>query len=320
VRYGQKKLRVSYHLKVMESSVKLSTDFAGSILREHRTEVTWRRTMNYAAAVGDSNPVYFNDEREGGIVAPPMFAVALTWPICERIWEFIEADGFPKELLVTLVHYTEHLTFHRAVLPGDHLTVKGCIAAILPHRAGTLMVVRLAAVDETGVPVFTEHIGGLLRGVQCLGEAKIAEALPVVPAAGGEGTPLWENTVFIEPLAPFVYDGCTDIVFPIHTSVAFARRVGLPNIILQGTATLAFAARDLVDREANGDPSLLRSIACRFVGMVLPGTEVRIMLLGRRSDHIGTDLFFMVQNAKGDNVLSDGFARLHRNGGADRAT
>ena len=260
-------------LKVTESPVKLSTDFAGSSLREYRTEVTWRRTMNYAAAVGDNNPVYFNDERPGGVIAPPMFAVALTWPICERIWEFIQVDDFPKELLVTLVHYTEHLTFHRTVRPGDRLTIQGRIAAILPHKAGALMVLRLAAVDQTGAPVFTEHIGGLLRGVQCLGEAKISEALPEAPAAGGEGTPLWENTVFVDPLAPFVYDGCTDIVFPIHTSVAFAHNVGLPNIILQGTATLAFAARELVNREANADPSLLSSIACRFVGMVLPGTE-----------------------------------------------
>jgi acyl dehydratase len=107
--------------------------------------------MNYGAAVGDNNPIYFNDERAGGIIAPPMFAVALTWPICERIWEFIQVDDFPKELLGTLVHYTEHLTFHRTVRPGDHLTVKGCIAAILPHKAGTLMVLRLAAVDESSI-------------------------------------------------------------------------------------------------------------------------------------------------------------------------
>jgi acyl dehydratase len=303
-----------------ESPVKISTDFAGSSLSDYRTEVTWRRTMNYGAAVGDNNPVYFNDERAGGVIGPPMFAVALTWPICERIWEFIQVDDFPKELLATLVHYTEHLTFHRTVRPGDRLTIKGRIAAILPHKAGALMVLRLAAVDQTGAPVFTEHIGGLLRGVQCLGEAKISEALPEAPAAGGEGTPLWENAVFVDPLTPFIYDGCTDIVFPIHTSVAFARSVGLPNIILQGTATLAFAARYLVDLEANADPSLLRSIACRFVGMVLPGTEVRIILLERRQDHTGTDLFFTVRNAEGDDVISGGYARLQRKCGADRAT
>ena len=100
------------------------------------------------------------------LVAPPMFSVAVTWPVCERIWEYIQADGFPLEILVNLVHYTESLTFHRLATPGDRLTVKGRIAAITPHRAGTLIVLRLQAIDKRGDPVFTEHIGGLLRGAQ----------------------------------------------------------------------------------------------------------------------------------------------------------
>jgi hypothetical protein len=33
--------------------VKLSSDFAGLELKEYHTDITWRRTMNYAAAVSD---------------------------------------------------------------------------------------------------------------------------------------------------------------------------------------------------------------------------------------------------------------------------
>jgi acyl dehydratase len=293
--------------------VKIAGHFAGSSLKDYRTEVTWRRTMNYAAAVGDNNPVYFDDEREGGVVAPPMFSVAVTWPICERIWEYIQADGFPNELLVNLVHYTEHLTFHRLIVPGDRLTVQGRIAAILPHKAGTLIVVRFRAVDEHGAPVFTEYLGGLLRGVECLGEANSPEPPPVVPQHGGDGPPLWESMISVDPLAPFVYDGCTDIFFPIHTSVGFAHRVGLPGIILQGTAVLAYAVRDIVDREADRDPSRLHSLACRFTGMVVPGSELRVVLRGRTPDETGENLFFKVLNGRGDTVLADGYARIERN-------
>ncbi|AFM23987.1 acyl dehydratase [Desulfomonile tiedjei DSM 6799] len=293
--------------------MKLSSDFAGLELKEYHTDVTWRRTMNYAAAVNDNNPLYFDDEREDGIVAPPMFTVAVTWPICERIWEYIQADTFPRALLVNLVHYTEHLTFHRIMRPGDRLTVRGRISAILPHRAGTLMIVRLAGVDETGAPVFTEHLGGLLRGVQCDGEANVAEPLPVIPASPANAAPFWEKSVFVDPLAPFIYDGCTNIFFPIHTSVAFARGVGLPDIILQGTATLAYAVRDLTNYEADGNPLLLRSVAGCFTGMVLPGTQLQVALVGRTSDDCGTDLFFVVRNAQGDKVVSDGYARIQQN-------
>lgn len=51
--------------------------------------------------------------------------------------------------------------------------------------------------------------------------------------------------------------------------------MGLPGIIHQGTATLAYAARELVNREARGNPALLKALACRFTGMVRPGSDDR---------------------------------------------
>ena len=290
--------------------MELSSEFTGMRLKEFQTDVTWRRTMNYAAATNDLNPVYFDDERDGGVIAPPMFAVAVTWPISERIWEYMESEDFPKEILTTQVHLTEHLVFHRIIRPGDRLTVKGAIAGISPHKAGTLVVLRYHAVDEKGRPVFTEYMGNLMRGVQCFGDAKSAEPIPMVPALDEQEIPEWEVPIFIEPLAPFVYDGCTNIFFPIHTSVAFARKAGLPGIILQGTATLAYAIREIIDREAAGNPDLLSSVTCRFSSMVIPGSEVRLIVSGRRSTGTGIDLFFGVFDAAGSPAISNGYACL----------
>ncbi len=61
--------------------MKLTSDFVGSTLKEYNCIVNARWIMNYAAAIGDTNPVYFNDERPEGIIAPPLFPVAVTWPI-----------------------------------------------------------------------------------------------------------------------------------------------------------------------------------------------------------------------------------------------
>ena len=58
-----------------EALVQVSSTFVGTTLKEYTADVTWRRTMNYAAGTGDMNPWYLDDEREGGIIAPPMFAV-----------------------------------------------------------------------------------------------------------------------------------------------------------------------------------------------------------------------------------------------------
>jgi acyl dehydratase len=274
------------------------------------TQITWRQTTNYAAALGDANHRYLDDERPEGIVAPPMFCVAVTWPISERIWEYIEAPDFPFEIVTTQVHYTEHLQIHRLVRPDDHLTILGRLAAILPHKAGTLMVLRYDVQDQAGAPVFTEHIGAMMRGVNCTDAGAGAAQLPTIPSPATQSPHLWEATIPIERTAPFVYDGCTNIYFPIHTSVKFARQVGLPDIIYQGTATLALGVREIIDREAAGDPGRVKSIACRFTGMVIPGSEIRVQFFGRQPDGDQTHLFFTVLSADGKKAVSDGVVTL----------
>jgi len=292
--------------------MELSSRFVGTPLKDYYTEITWRQTMNFAAAVDDYNNYYLDDEREGGIIAPPMLSVAVTWPILERIWEYIEAKDFPMEVLMTQVHHTENLEFHRPLRPGDRLTVKGRVVAILPHRAGTRGVMRFDALDESDEPVFTEHIGALMRGVKCADDGLCPNRLPEGPILEGSAEPLCESRISIDPLRPHLYDGCTDIVFPIHTSRAFARQVGLPGNILQGTATLAFAVREIINREAGGDPLTLKSVFCRFTGMVLPGTVIRVQLVGKSGKDNGTDLHFIVLNQEGQKAISGGYAFLKK--------
>ncbi|MBU1399198.1 MAG: MaoC family dehydratase N-terminal domain-containing protein [Proteobacteria bacterium] len=290
--------------------MELSSHLVGSGLKEYRKEVGWRETMNYAAAVGDNNPCYFDDERTDGIIAHPMFCVAVTWPVTEKLEEFIESGLLPAEISATKVHYTEHIEFHRPVKPGDLLTVKGKIAAILPHRAGTHIVIRYDVFDQFELPVFTEHIGALLRGVNCHDEGMQTETLPSVPACSTQDRSVWETKVTIDPMRPFIYDGCTNIFFPIHTSEQFARMVGLPGIILQGTATLAYAVKELINREASKNPVCLKSLSCRFTGMVIPGTEIRIQLIEKLDRDNGKELHFTVTNSEGRKAISNGYALI----------
>jgi acyl dehydratase len=290
--------------------MEISSKFVGMSLKTLASTITWRQTMNYAAAVGDSNPRYFHDETPEGIIAPPMLAVALTWQISGRISEYLQAENFPWELLLTQVHYTEHLEFHRPIMPGERLFIRGKVAAMIPRKAGTLIVLKFDARDAADHPVFTEHIGGMMRGVSCPDGGAGAEDIPSVSASPLSDTVIWEARLFVDPLAPFIYDGCTDIHFPIHTSRKFASDVGLPGIIHQGTATLAYAARELVNRETGGNPALLKTLACRFTGMVMPGSDIRIHLTGRQTTDSGVLVYFEVLNAEGKKAISAGSALL----------
>jgi acyl dehydratase len=285
--------------------MELDPRFVGARSRPLKIDVDWRMTTNYAAATGDRNPLYLDDRQKDGLIAPPMLAVALTWPVSSNLGNYLLADDFPSDVLLTKVHYSEKLDFHRLIRPGDRLTINGQLAGILPHRAGTHCVVRYEAADMDGEPVFTEHIGVMLRGVACQGTGRDLK-LPHEPQGNWETGPLWRRKIYIDPLLPYVYDGCCGINFAIHTSPAFATAVGLPGIILQGTCTLALAARELINREADADPARLKTLSCRFSGMVRPGGHISVNLLSKDNGHF----FFEVVTQKGEKAVSRGYAQI----------
>ncbi len=265
--------------------------------------------MNYAAAVEADNPLYFDDTSQEGIAAHPLFPAALTWPMIQNIGDFIDTPDFPKEIFLTQVHYTEHIEVRRQIIPGETLAISGEFAAILPHRAGTHGIIRFDARDSSGETVFTEYIGAMFRGVECGDEGAGTGNTPVI-SIPEELTETKKSTRRIHRLRPFLYDGCSEIVFPIHTSEKFARQVGLPGIILQGTATLAFAMNEVIENHCGRDPRRIKSLGCRFTGMVLPGTEITISLYQKN----GTPemIYFEVLNSESKKAISGGYAEIIR--------
>ncbi len=289
--------------------MELKPNLVGTSLKNYQTEINWRQTTNYAAAIQDNNPKYFNDLEGQQIVSHPMFPVSVTWPVLSQLDKFIESKDFPKEVLMTQVHYSEHLILHRLICPGDQLSITGTLKAFLPHRAGTHAIICLEAVDQEGELVFTEYTGAMLRGVEC-GKGGKEGQVSVVPINDTKEEIFWESNIYIDPERPYIYDGCSNIEFPIHTSPNFAKLVGLPGIILQGTATLAYAIRELVNNEADKDPARVSEIACRFTGMVMPGTDIKICCTGKRSHNDFVDVFFKVQNSEKKKAISNGYLKI----------
>jgi len=286
--------------------MKVDSSSVGTELPRLECIVEKRRVMNYAAAIDDTNPRYLDDTRKGGIIAPPLFPVVLTWPMVRGAGDHL-TSSIPSQAMMNMVHGTEHLTLHRPLRSGMRLALDGRVAAVVPSRAGTLVVLRIHATTGEGEAVFTEYSGGLLRGVSCADEGRGAEDLPTVPEIEGTEVPLWSADLEIPRRAPFLYDGCTDIVFAIHTSKAFAKMVGLPDILLQGTATLAMAVREIVDREVEGASELVRVISCQLRAPVIPGTSIQVELSGRGDVQDGRVRRFRVANAEGKSAIRSGF-------------
>jgi len=292
--------------------MKISDQFVDTKLKEYQVKVDWRHIMNYAASIEDNNPLYFDDEKIEGIIAPPMYAVAVTWPIIENMKDFIEAEKFPLKVLNTVVHYTEHIKIHRLIKPNDIIKINGEISAILPHRAGTHVVICLKASDSANNPIFTEYTGSILRRVKLEGKGLGSESIPITKKAIFTEEPIWEKDIKVDKLRSYIYDGCTNITFAIHTSPKFAHFVGLPDIILQGTATLAYVIKEITNREAEGNPHSIKEISCKFTGMVLPGTAIKLRVLDKIKKNEHVEIYFEVHDHEGKKAISNGLVILER--------
>lgn len=267
-----------------------------------------RQSMNYAAALDDDNPLYFDDTSPEGLVAPPLLAVALTWPLSADLDGAWGGGGIPVEARMRQVHYNESLVWHRPLRPDEQLEIAGELCALTPHEAGTLATLRYDAQDRDGCPVFTEFITGLLRGVSLSGERGGGDTIPKIVAIPEGLVGVWETSIEIPPLAAHRYDAGSNISFPIHTSRAFAQRMGLPDAIYHGTATLGLALRELLEREGNRDPRRLAELHVGFRAMVFPGTSITLVVSGHQLEPGGKTVYFGVKTASGAWAIRHGRA------------
>lgn len=222
-----------------------------------------RWLMAYAAALGETDPRYYDTTRPAGPAAHPLFSVCYEWPLAEAVRARILDESVARRG----VHAFHHLVVHRPPRAGEALRVTARVVSVRRVRAGTLVTVRFATTDRSGVAVTTTDHGSIYRGVDLEGDEIVAGPAHAASPLEVNGA-RWEERVDIPLQMAHVYTECARIYNPIHTDVAVARAAGLPAIILHGTATLALAVSRIVVRELGGDPARVRGVAARFSGMV----------------------------------------------------
>lgn len=87
---------------------------------------------------------------------------------------------------------------------------------------------------------------------------------------------------------------------PIHTDEEFAKKVGLPGVILHGLYSMAQVAKAHTDA-AGGDPRALKRLAVQFRGMGVPESEI-VVTSTVKGVHNGTIVTDTVA-AQGDNKI-----------------
>ena len=246
---------------------------------EHVVDARW--VMAYNAGLGERSDAVH-----------PLFPVCYEWPVSDAIRSLPAL----KPMAGLLVHAQHDLVIHRALGPGETVSCTVRIVAAEPRSPGAFVVYRFETHDAHRKLVTVTDFGALYRGVRLDRAAGEAVKDPRPLDAKLERV----ADIPIAATAAHVYTECARIWNPIHTDVAYARAAGLPDIILHGTATLAYSVSSLLKRFAI-QPSKARRVRCRFSGMVLMPSTLSVHA-ARDESGIG----FETRNEKGEAVIARG--------------
>lgn len=133
-----------------------------------QVQVTLRDIKRFAQAIGETNPLHFDEEharttRYGRVVAPPLFCQTLTYE--DVSLELLGADGAPAELNLDIpaqraVGGSSEYKISRLVAAGEVITVTSQLKDIYikQGRSGPLymVVVHTEFVDHVGDHVASE--------------------------------------------------------------------------------------------------------------------------------------------------------------------
>lgn len=278
----------------------LTAELVGKSTPAMVTDIDARWTMSFAAGISDSNPLYM-DTAKGTVIAHPVFPVCFEWPVIINAMELPGSQIEPGEYNTGIHSYHDiHIT--RPIKAGDRLATTATVIGIREKSNGAHQTMRLDTMDASGAPVCTTYQLGIARGMKVIGEGCIEE-LPTAPDFTGIAPSDLKMAIPISAEAGHIYSECARIWSPIHTDRAIALAVKLPDILLHGTATLAYAVSALVNHCLGGDPTAISRIGCRFSAMVFMPSVITLTVLA-----LGTDrLRFAVTTENGKHAIRDGF-------------
>jgi len=262
------------------------------------TEVTLDAIQKYARAYNDDNPAFFDANRAGGIVAPPMFAVVVAWnALMAAVMDpDVQAD------LLRLVHGEQDMEFLHPIRPRDVISASAKITSIETKASGETVTVALDASNQARQVATKMIFSAFIRGSRNRDAAR-SEAAPVEPA---RGEPAFTVAQTIDNDQTYRYAEASGDRNPIHVDENVAKMAGLPGIIVHGLCTMAFTSKVAIDKLCNGDPTRLKRLRVRFSRPVLPGQTITTKVW-READKV---FAFETFNPNNQPVIKSGLAEV----------
>ena len=268
---------------------------------EHSIDERW--LMAYAASLSDLNPLYM-DTQEHTVIGHPVFPGCVEWPVILNMRALAGTESLTQEEAARGVHAAHDLHLHAPIRAGDTLTTEATMIGAQAIKPGAAYTMKLSTHNQDGTLVAETYQLGIYRGVEVQGESGFAETPPALPELSdpSAGT---KQEIYVPAGAAHTYTECARIWNPIHTDRAVALSAGLPDIILRGTATLALAVTEIVNKYAGGDPNRVARLGGRFAAMVLMPSTISLV-----SNEVDGVVSYQVLTEDGQTAISNGFVTL----------
>ncbi len=278
----------------------LNKELVGKEYPPHEYEITAEETKKYAFGYNEELPLFTDESRPQGIVAPPMFAVRYAGTAIAQA--FFDPDLNAD--LGRLVHGEQEMEFIAPVRPGDNITSVLKIVSIEEKSTGEIFTVDIGSKNQDGELVVRTSSTFFIRGDKSGGSPKkTAEEPPKRDFAFTQDMVVRENQTYIYA------EGSGDHN-PIHVDPDFATKVGLPGIILQGLCTMAFCYKAVQDNSAGKDPMRIRRLKVRFAKPVLPLDTITTKGWTEDKKDGVTVIGLEAENQRGDTVIKNGIAEV----------
>lgn len=276
--------------------LKITSNVINTPIKDFHYAIDINNVINYGEAIENEKGQNLSKINKGKI--HPLFYTKISWQIIEKLNNYLEIP-IDEKILKTIVHQSENINFYKELLLPANLVVKPKLWSIGPHKKGSKLLIKFDYYSDNEL-VATEYSSGLLFGVKCIGGGQSLGETPKTIKINE--TPIWQEQIEIEKTLPYIYAKKAEIDAPIHTNPKFAKSIGLPDIILQGTCTFAKSVSLIVAKELNNDSSKIKAVSAKFTGMVVPPNQITVRLLKNEKKL----LYFDVLNNKGKAVLKGG--------------
>ena len=265
-------------------------------------------TIAYARAVDDPNPAHVE-----GLVAPPLYTVALIFPAWTEANQGMLDQGAILDRRAG-VHAEHDVVFHAPLLPGMKIQWTSTGYNVKPTPAGPINTVYTLITDEQGAPLVEHwwsslHVGGRFAAhLDPAGYGPDVADHSFPEDARSEPFGTYEFAVAADQ--SFRYAGASGDRSPMHVNDEAAQRAGFSSKFLQGLCTFAMTSGAVVKLGADGDIARLRRLATRFSSPVFPHHDLTVELYDASTTDAGDRVLAFEASSAGQTVLKHGRAEI----------